>query len=323
MGSSKTYGSAPAPTSSGPPGFLLPVLLLGVLLAVLGRTFVVWTPSRGEPSPGPTPSYSSTTLSSYGEPPSPALSGSPVTTTTSTTFPGPAPSPSPTTNEQLDKEALRAYDALTEGRLAYNPETEMTQGVSSNVIARVGSGPNPPGLADGFKVSPRIVALKVSGEMEARLTCDPDAFKIVGDEKSQTRSLLEPVEEWTWQVTPLKSGQHTLRLIVAVNLKLSDRSTRQKFITKEASIHVTVNRPYVAIEFAREYGAWIMSGISPLVIWGWIASRRRQKREEAEKKQKEEEDKRKEAAKQPIGYTTEASTKRAAPVDKKPKDPTR
>jgi hypothetical protein len=322
MGGSKTHGSAPGPMSSGPPGLLLPVLLVGVLLAVLGGNRAWFILGRGEPSPGPTPSYGSTSQPSSGKSPSPALSSYPVTTTTSTTL-GPAPSPSPTTNEQLDQEALRAYDALNEGRLAYNPETEMIQGVSSDVIARVGSGPNPPGLADGFKESPRIVALKVSGEMEARLTGDPDAFKIVGDEKSQTRSLLEPLEEWTWQVTPLKSGQHTLRLIVAVNLKLSDRSTRQKFITKEASIHVTVNRPYVALGLVREYGPWVITGISPLVIWGWIASRRRQKREEAERRQKEEEEKRKEAAKQPIGYTTEASTKRAAPVDKKPKDPTR
>lgn len=174
MGSSKTYGSAPAPASSGPPGFLLPVLLMGVLLAVLGRNLAsFWTPGAGKPSPGPTPSYGSTSFPSSGQSPSPAPSRFPVTTTTSTTLPGPAPSPSPTTNEQLDKEALRAYDALNEGRLAYNPETKMTQGVSSDVVARVGSGPNPPGLADGFKESPSIVSLKVSGEMEARLRQPP------------------------------------------------------------------------------------------------------------------------------------------------------
>lgn len=66
-----------------------------------------------------------------------------------------------------------------------------------------------------------------------------------------------------------------------------------------------------------------MTGVSPLVVWGWIASRRRQKMEEADKKRREDEEKAKEAAKQPIGYATEASTKRAARVAKKPKDPTR
>jgi hypothetical protein len=201
----------------------------------------------------------------------------------------------------------------------------MTQGVAAEVRANIGTGQNPPGIEKGFEKPPTVVGIKLraGGEIAARLVADdPTAFIIVADEGSQTRALLDPVEEWTWTVTPLKSGSHKLKIIVAVNLRLSDRSTRQKFITKEASINVTVNRPYVVKTWAEKYGPWILTGITPLAIVTWFLNRRERLRREAEERRKQEEE-RKRAAEKQIGFKANNNDVPVVAPDgsRKPDDP--
>jgi hypothetical protein len=208
----------------------------------------------------------------------------------------------------LGEEARRAWDRLTIGNIAYNPQTEMTQGVIADVIARVTSGSDTAELVQGFPASPRIEALKVSATMQATLTeGEKGTFEInqIGDTAEQ--ALLGSYAEWKWKVRPLVSGTHSLHLTVVAIINLSDGKTRRKPLSKEANIRVIVNPRYVATSFVENNWQWILTGISPLVSGSWIVSRRKQRKQAAEEKKKE-------AEKKPIGFGT-------SPDDKKREDP--
>jgi hypothetical protein len=290
---SRTYGSGPSPASAGPPGFLLPVLLAGVLLAVVGGKVLRWIPAGGgrqspepttplSPAPSPGPSSSSTSFPSYGESPSAGVSGYPLTTTTtSTTLPGPAASPTPTINETLDAEAERIWNRLTIGSIAYNPEERMLQGVPKDVVARIAADPNAEGLTKGFPASPRIEALKVSGVMQAELKeGETGTFEINKTSDTNEQAILPPYSEWKWIVTPLQTGVHSLHLSVSVIMELPDKRTRKKVLTKEASIRVIVNPRYVARTFFENNWQWVLG--SPIVLgavaWVWAHLRRKKKK---------------------------------------------
>jgi len=197
-------------------------------------------------------------------------------------FPTPAATPTPalpeitTANEALDSEMLRAYDRLGEGVLAYNPSLEMRQGVAREVMARVGLGPDAAGIAAGFPAPPALEPLKVSGVMEAHLAGDGGAFSIEPVGPTQERALVGGSETWTWRVTPLEAGAHTLHLIVLARIELSDKKTRKKVLTRSAAINVAVNRRFQAAAFVQKNWQWLASGATPVaLITAFLAWRRR------------------------------------------------
>jgi hypothetical protein len=193
----------------------------------------------------------------------------------------PKPLPSPLISESLDAEMKEAWDRAGIGVIAYNPDTQMVQGVTKPVMVRIAVDPNAPSLTTGLPPSPTVAALKVTGEMRAELrAARAGTFEIVKTAEKDERPLLPPYAEWKWMVTPLESGDHVLLLTITAMIELPDKRRREPVISKEATIHVRVDPMYVTKNFVQKNWQWLVG--SPVVggalAWLWAHRRRQKKR---------------------------------------------
>jgi hypothetical protein len=85
--------------------------------------------------------------------------------------------------------------------------------------------------------------------------------------------------EWRWDVTPKDWGRHTLTLLITASVELHGETASHDMKLKEKTIHVNVDRVYVAKRFFGDWGAKL---IPPAGIFGllggfvtWWRKRRR------------------------------------------------
>jgi hypothetical protein len=205
-----------------------------------------------------------------GEPPVAALPSPPppppVAAEAAPPAAAPAPPPPPA---GTDIDLTRLKNSLPLGEIAYAPDRDMTQGVETTVTARVGRG-KLPDLKKGFPKEEgkvEVESIPVTMKMTAKLEYDEAEFKVIPREAVE-KVLLEMVE-WTWRVTPLKTGTRHLNLRLTGQLKLPDGSEGPLDVpVKEATITVRVNAPYLIKEFVAQNWQWIIGGPVGLLVIG-------------------------------------------------------
>ncbi len=190
----------------------------------------------------------------------------------------------PVYNERIYEELKRAWLSLDEGKVAYEPNREMTQGVPEEVRIRVSDDASVP-LDLGIFREPAVVEqLKTSGSMSADLTAGKDDFEITRLSSSR-QALVGPFTDWIWRVTPLKAGEHQLFLKVTAQIRLSngDEEVRD-VLAKDTVITVAANPSWAARGFFARNWQWLVGGpVTLAVVGGLIAymrgvfSRRRRK----------------------------------------------
>jgi hypothetical protein len=115
-----------------------------------------------------------------------------------------------------------------------------------------------------------IEDVKVSGEMSAELRGDSDDFKIVSLSTLTQNIDDESYTEWEWIVTPLKSGENPLKLVV----KLKDFN--KDIVVFNRSIKVKSNVPVAVEGFFDKYWQWIMTTIIiPIFLYFWNRKKKR------------------------------------------------
>jgi hypothetical protein len=104
--------------------------------------------------------------------------------------------------------------------------------------------------------------------MKVTLTAmEQDAFTIT--EKSDAMQVIvgKPYAEWKWEVTPLRSGNHTLHLNAAALITPPGQSEKPYVIpTKDRDINVQVNYKYVAGQYLSKYWSLLFGGVSVLSV---------------------------------------------------------
>jgi len=120
-----------------------------------------------------------------------------------------------------------------------------------------------------------IEDVKVSGEMSAELRADVGAFDIKALSTPIQNIDNESYTEWEWVVTPKKSGDSPLKLIIRVKDLNKDIVVFNKNIKIKKNVTVAVGG------FFEKYWQWLMTTIIiPIFIYFW--NRKKKKRNKKE-----------------------------------------
>ena len=211
------------------------------------------TPGSGsEPELTPTPQPTLTPTPTA--PPTPEPEPEPTPTTAPPTTPTPTPS-----FQELIEDELRK---LSSGRVLFNPPEEMKVGIEERVVVRLTKDITE-NLTEGLKGpgAPQIEPIEVGTFMKVTLT-GGDSFDI--NALSSEEQVVKPVgfTEWSWDVTPLKSGRQELHLTVTVRILIPGQYEQKiDWLVMDKQISVEVNPPYTFKRFIECYWQWIVATI--------------------------------------------------------------
>ena len=118
-------------------------------------------------------------------------------------------------------------------------------------------------LTEGLKGpgAPQIEPIEVGTFMMVTLT-GGDSFDI--NALSSEEQVVKPVgfTEWSWDVTPLKSGRQELHLTVTVRILIPGQDEQKiDWLVMDKQISVEVNIPYTFKRFIECYWQWIVATI--------------------------------------------------------------
>lgn len=171
------------------------------------------------------------------------------------------------------KSSIQPIPAEESGIILYEIPDSMKIGKVSEVFIRISSDKSSVTITENTSNKTQTASIRVSSNMEVELI-DPasDAFKIV--ENNTARQIIENGDtytEWRWDVTPLKSGMKSLKIVVSI---IKDGGTKQKVYVD--SVIVKSNPILQTENFFEKYWQWMMSSIViPFIIWFWKRKKRR------------------------------------------------
>lgn len=189
------------------------------------------------------------------------------------------------------KTQLKVFDKSTNsidtttGWIAYSVPEDMKVSKSYSVKVRISKrhkGQNKAVLILGdedainnpnYESVATIDDIKVSGEMSAELRGDVEAFNIVALSTLVQNIDKETYTEWEWVVTPKKSGQNPLKLVVKV------KDINKDIVVFNRTINVKKNVPVAFEGFLEKYWQWLMTTIIiPIFIYFWNRKKRKTKK---------------------------------------------
>lgn len=118
-----------------------------------------------------------------------------------------------------------------------------------------------------------IEDVRVSGEMSAELRGDSSEFNIVSLSTEIQNIDDESYTEWEWRVTPKKSGDIPLKLIIKL------KGLNKDIVVFNKIIEVKTNVPVQVEGFFEKNWQWIMTTIIiPIFIYFWNRKKKKQKK---------------------------------------------
>ena len=155
-----------------------------------------------------------------------------------------------------------------EGRIVYNIPDSMTVGKTFEVFARISQSKDTVTITENLTGEVRTSVIAVSEVMEVELidpgpegdknfdlTKNNDGRQIVDEGETYT--------EWRWDVTPKKSGNKTLKIVVSVI-----RGSEKKQTVYVDEVIVNSNVKHETKNFFEKYWQWMMTTIViPFVVW--------------------------------------------------------
>ncbi len=237
----------------------LSVVVLVLLGLCLAGCCIGMRTSPGVP-PKPAPPSMATQAPPGAPAPAPPVALRTPTAEGKSSAPPPQPNPAEMVREELSR--------LAAGRILYNPPEQMTVAQRERVEVRITQSQTAP-LAEGLKGSgtPRVEQIGVSSFMRVRLI--GEGFSIMPLSSEEQAVVGEGYTQWAWDVTPQRSGDLTLVLIVTARVKMQGYPDEQKDLqTLERHIKVRVNPAHAVSSFVGENRDWLIpSVLIPLALW--------------------------------------------------------
>ena len=160
--------------------------------------------------------------------------------------------------------AIQAFlDSLPKGRIAFNPPPVMQLGTKEIVEVRITRHLDED-LTSGLegRGRPQIKDIKVSGTMKAQLISDENEFDILPLFKEEEQLIADLGDrrytEWSWEVTPLKTGNRALYLLISLIIKFNGRQERKDWPVMKEEILVEVTALNWIKAFYNKYWQWII-----------------------------------------------------------------
>jgi hypothetical protein len=189
-------------------------------------------------------------------------------------------------------ESIKPIKNLIKGLIAYSVPDEMTVGENYNVKIRITKdstqkktlviGDNKIPINDTTVQSTiTIESIRVSSIMSASLTTDSEENFKIASKSTETQNIEQlGYTEWEWNVMPLKSGEHELKLIIKVRITSEDGEKSFKdIVVFEKNVFAKKNISYSIKNLFNKYWQWSLSTlIIPFIVW--LYNRKKKKKEE-------------------------------------------
>ncbi len=163
------------------------------------------------------------------------------------------------------------------GRVVYKIPTEMKVRTTHQVIVRISK--STVHILEDLEGEVKSTIIPVTETMEVKLVDpspgDDKMFEIVPDNDGiQLVEDNESITEWTWNVTPKRSGETKLKVVISI---IRDGIKKEKVYSDEVIVKSDIKKS--SWYFIRTYWEWIMSSlVLPFVIWFY--TKRKKKKEE-------------------------------------------
>lgn len=164
---------------------------------------------------------------------------------------------------------------LNKGSMSYDIPLNMQVGKAHTVRLRISRKKNN-NISVGFTHDTTVYEIETSGVMEVKLY-DPNPegvnkqFEIVQmTDGVQALENDERYNEWTWGVTPVRSGEGKLKLIINIKKKTEFGDMNRSITVFEKDIEIKSNHKYFVRKFFYDNWEWFASSIAiPLSIFAW------------------------------------------------------
>jgi hypothetical protein len=113
------------------------------------------------------------------------------------------------------------------------------------------------------------------------LTTDSEENFKIASKSTETQNIEQlGYTEWEWNVMPLKSGEHELKLIIKVRITSEDGEKSFKdIVVFEKNVFAKKNISYSIKNLFNKYWQWSLSTlIIPFIVW--LYNRKKKKKEE-------------------------------------------
>lgn len=168
---------------------------------------------------------------------------------------------------------------VSEGRVVYGIPERMKIRSTYRVFLRISKSKTTIRIYDSLQGTIRTSVIAVTQTMEISLVdpspADNKSFEVVPDNNGiQIVDSGETFTEWTWNVTPIRTGKYDLKIVVSTL-----RNGNKKDKVYEDTVKVDVDLPAQALFFWSKWWQWIIGFVSPFFIW--LYKRRKEKKDKA------------------------------------------
>jgi hypothetical protein len=157
------------------------------------------------------------------------------------------------------------------GSVLWNIPDEMRVGERERIEIRVGDAKVAEAqLLAGLRGRglPQIDTLEVSRLMRVTLVSDDKDFSVQALSNLDQYIREAQVARWDFDITPLRSGQRTLRILVSIRVRVEGKDELIDLPSYECDVHVRVAPFHTARLVCRKNWQWIASSIAiPLIVW--------------------------------------------------------
>lgn len=194
--------------------------------------------------------------------------------------------------EFIDNTTINDITNESVGIMAYSTPEQMVVGKSYTIKLRISKEKNKVQLISGDRnipindvdVDSKVVieSIRVEPIMSANLMSEDGKF-IITSLSTETQNIEERgYTEWGWRITPLKSGENFLKLVVKVRI-INENGDFYKDITVfDKNIEVKSNVAFNIKTWLSNYWQWLITTIIiPFIVWFY-----KKKSEEKKKRKK-------------------------------------
>jgi len=170
----------------------------------------------------------------------------------------------------------------TDGHVVYKIPTEMSVRSTYQVLVRISKSIIH--IHENLNGEVRESTITLTNAMEVKLVdpspADTKMFDVVPDNNAvQLVENNESITQWTWNVTPLKSGTANLKIVVSII-----KDGNKKEVVYQDTVKVNMDMEKEIPFFINKYWQWLLSTlVIPFVIWFY---NRHKKDKEGKKKPK-------------------------------------
>jgi hypothetical protein len=165
------------------------------------------------------------------------------------------------------------------GRVVYKIPAEMKVRSTHQVVVRISK--SSVHIFEELNGEVKTTVIPITETMEVKLIDpspkDDKVFEIIPDNEGiQFVEDNESITEWTWNVTPKKSGEAKLKVVISI---IRDGVKKEKVYSDDIIIKSDVKKS--SWYFIRTYWEWLMSSlVLPFVIWFFVKRKKKEKGED-------------------------------------------